>query len=292
MLAWQLLVEDSAGETLSLSLEQFPGLHAASFATIDTIFPVGTVLAIREPAVMLRNADTLITYIRLDSPSNLIFLRPSDPLLRNVSWNYPQASRSALPRTAYEWKLLGNNFFKDGQHFAAAFAFSEGLATDPTAYILALNRSAAYLRLEHFSAVLADATSVLAVESITPDQRLKALFRSAQAQYGLSCYRVALEGFKCFLSLSPEYIEVKEWIMRCQDRISESEAGIYDWVRLFKDAQKKGTKMDVADFVGSVNIGQSSRGGGRGIVATRDVKVGELLVRPYFIYPMSVDAFR
>ncbi|KDQ09024.1 hypothetical protein BOTBODRAFT_179360 [Botryobasidium botryosum FD-172 SS1] len=271
--------EDPQGRVHQIHVHRFPGFDRATTAVVDTVFPLGTLLAIREPPVRQFLSGTGV--IQVDSPSDIIFVRPWDAILRDITWNplFPAPVHPHLPQTAAQWKAWGNVHFGDGQYYAAAVAYSKGLELDSTAYILLLNRAAAYIHLGYFEAALTDTANVMTVAHISEDERIKAIYRGAQAQYGVCRYKLALEQFARCLAVAPQLEpNLQGWVMRCHDRIRESEKGEYDWVGMFNDALIPGQKVEAADFVGPIKITQSSRGGGRGIVATRSISVGELLV--------------
>ncbi|KDQ15110.1 hypothetical protein BOTBODRAFT_302161 [Botryobasidium botryosum FD-172 SS1] len=277
MIAVQLCAEDPADDVRLLSVYNYPGTRMAIGKVLDTMFPMGAVLAIREPMMKL-GANDGRAMIRVDSPSDIVFINPSDSILRGVAWKHSIRVSKPTPRTANEWKDLGNVHFKASQYLAAAVAYSNGLETDPNAYILRLNRAAAYLRLEHFSAALDDATAVLARTPLPVDEEIKARFRVAQAEYGLGKYEAAVTELKACLSLSPNLAELSAWFARCRDRIRESE-GRYDWVQMFRDAQIPKRRLDIAEYLGPIKVQPIlQRGGGRGVVATRAIKAGELLL--------------
>ncbi|KAG8962312.1 hypothetical protein FRC03_004373 [Tulasnella sp. 419] len=69
------------------------------------------------------------------------------------------------------------------------------------------------------------------------------------------------------------------WSKKCDARRKEQETGEFDVVEMYKRSKTEGNRMDVADFVGHVTVTtMESRGGGRAVVATQDLKAGELLV--------------
>jgi hypothetical protein len=68
-----------------LTIYNFPGLCLANLETLRAYFPVGTVMAIREPW-MTTSGETSFAFIRVDSPSDVAFLEPSDPLLDEIVW--------------------------------------------------------------------------------------------------------------------------------------------------------------------------------------------------------------
>lgn len=284
-------VEDPAGRTVSVILVQYPELTLASGIVLDTIFAAGTPLAIREPLVDV-DADSHgnlgIAHCTIKSPSDLVFLKSSDPILQNTTWAHPLPPNAPSQKTVAEWKLCGNNHFSNGEYIAAAVAYTRGLESDPSAYILLLNRSAAYVRLEYFVAAIVDATAVLDVENLSRDHKMKALYRTAQAEYGMGRYDAALTTFTRCVEIVPEYRDIDGWIARCHERVRESQTGVYDWTRVYKEVQTVGNKVDVSEFIGPIQVGISACGGGRGVVTTRAVKVGELLVS--VIPPNPVDS--
>ncbi|KDQ17840.1 hypothetical protein BOTBODRAFT_29154 [Botryobasidium botryosum FD-172 SS1] len=270
-------VEDCTGSVLMTRI-RFPALLDAPTMVLDTIFPLGASLAIREPTVELTGPPSPNPFILVNSHSDIVFLEPTDPVLLHITWEHPAPSNPFAGQTATDWQTRGNGYFTDDHIFASAVAYSKGLECDPAAYILRLNRAAAYLRLEYFEAAIADTAAVLASAGVARNERLKAHYRAAQAQYRLGRYYLALDGFKQCISIAPEFVGIKGWVSRCAERIQES-MGSYNWVRMYKEALIPGSGLvDAADFVGPIKVGKSSRGGGRGIVATRDVKVGDLLL--------------
>lgn len=277
------VVEDPSGLTIVIDIINYPHTESAPGEVLDTIFPAGAILAIREPRVGSSGGTWPIPYCKVESPSDIVFLEPSDRIVTTAVWTFPVPSNSLFRQTMIEWKLLGNSHYSNGQYFAAAVAYTRGLQTDRSAYILLLNRAAAYLRLEFYSAALADATVVLANEELTGDQREKAFYRAAQAEYGLQQYDAALVRFEHCILACLDRREMKHWIERCRTRIQESETGSYDWTNIYKSVKSPNQKIDIAEFVGPIKVDKSTRGGGRGIFTTRDIKVGELLVSPSFI---------
>ncbi|KDQ15109.1 hypothetical protein BOTBODRAFT_145359 [Botryobasidium botryosum FD-172 SS1] len=277
VVAVQLGVEDPAGDLRVLSIYNYPGTRTSSKQVLDTIFPIGTILAVREPNMLTTSSDRNCI-IRVDSPSDVVFIDPSDTILEGVRWKYPLSSVGNVPRTAAEWKELGNELFKHSQFFASAVAYTNGLELDPNAYLLRLNRAAAYLRLEFLSSALADARDVLSLDAISTDERAKALFRAAQAEYALRHYLDAIDLFEEFFSMRPQN-DTGDWVARCRERIKESEAGEFDWVRMFKEGQVRGGKVEAAEYVGPMKVApMPRRGGGRCVVTAKAVKAGELIL--------------
>ncbi|CDO73769.1 hypothetical protein BN946_scf185015.g97 [Trametes cinnabarina] len=284
MVAVQSVVEDTEGIAHDLSIYNFPSTSHCSLGQLDTLFSLGTILVIREPTLKAPTQGTR-PLLRVDSPTDIIFVARNSPLLRNVKWKtgadiqtYP-----TLPRTADAWQQRGNVYFKSSQWFLAALAYSHALALDSSALALRLNRAEAYLRLQYYSGALSDAQEVLAKVGASDAVADKALLRLAKARYGRQEYGMALDSFICFQDKHVGDSSVDSWIDRCRDRLRESYIGSYDWPSLFATARRK-IRLDAANFRGPIQVqSMKQRGGGRGIVTTRDVQTGELLLvaKPY-----------
>ena len=68
-------------------------------------------------------------------------------------------------------------------------------------------------------------------------------------------------------------------LAKTQNLLEQSRSGTYDWAELIKTGNSATAKLDVADFRGPIKVVKlAARGGGRGIVTTRDVNAGEVLV--------------
>jgi len=275
--AVELSIEDPDGDVVLLTLYNFPGLFFSNHEVLEAHFPIGTVIAIREPWMKFASASSLQdVIIRVDSPSDIVILEPSNPIIQGIR-------RTTTPKiyhhkftTAAEWKGQGNNYFKSDLFVPAAVAWSRGLELDPSLHILRLNRSQAYIRLEWFSAALADAVHVLCAGGSLEPTAIKASYRAASAEYGLGRYHDALAR----LETLRDDIDTSSLKSRCYQRIHETTTGEYEWINMFHAGQLPVPHLDVAQFVNpAVNVAViPSRGGGRGIRAMRDIKTGELLV--------------
>ncbi|KDQ61214.1 hypothetical protein JAAARDRAFT_77211 [Jaapia argillacea MUCL 33604] len=266
----QTVIEDPNGDIRVLALYSYPRTENVTVEYLDGLLPIGTILAIREPYFRPATQGPN-PIIRVDSPTDLVFLDSSSEYLRGVTWRtcaYPQGAPSP-PRSVEGWKVLGTRHFKSGYYFSSAMAYSRGLILDENAFLLRLNRAEAYLRLGYYSAAVADAEHVLGLLDIPLVSRHKALARSGKGLYALGDFLSAERKFKEWLCSSTPNPEASEWISRCQARYRETETGKYDFADLYKQRAKCGP-IEVKPTDG--------RGGGRGVVATRDIKLGELLV--------------
>jgi tetratricopeptide (TPR) repeat protein len=219
--------------------------------------------------------------IRVDSPSDVVILEPSNPVLQLMKWKTSPTVNRHRFTSAEQWKELGNQYFKDDLFVPAALAWSRGLELAPSMHSLRLNRSQAYIKLQWFSAALADAVHVLSTPESSTQTNKKASYRAASAEYGLGRYRNALVR----LETLDEGTDIKSLKARCRDRFKEAEMGEYAWMDMFHAGQHAVPHLDIAEFVSPAVATATilTRGGGRGIRSMRDIKAGELLVstQPY-----------
>ncbi|KAG8897734.1 hypothetical protein FRC00_003862 [Tulasnella sp. 408] len=276
-----ILVEDVDGDACSMELYNYPGTIGASSQLVDALFPVGSILAIREPTLKSA-AHGGNPLLRVDCPSDVMWLEPDDEMLVGVEWKTGDRVPNSpeLPSTEEEWKSRGNSHYQKGWYIPAAVHYGRGLQRFPSSTALRLNRAMAYLQLNYFEAALWDCEAALDNKEALGSLKPKALYRAARALYGMGRWN---EAERKFAETAAEYpaqaTDCQSWIERCKDRNSEATDGEYDWVAAFRTAQEPGCRMDLADFTGPVKAASlPSRGGGRGIVAKRNITFGELLV--------------
>ncbi|KAG8958058.1 hypothetical protein FRC05_009433, partial [Tulasnella sp. 425] len=191
-----MVVEDVNGDVCTMTVYNYPGTVGARSQLVEALFPVGSILAIREPT--LRSAagkgDPLL---RVDCPSDIIWLEPDDERLVGVNWKTGGhvANSPSLPRTEEEWKKQGNDHHQKGYYIPAAVSYSRGLQRFPASSVLRLNRAMTYLQLEHYGAALSDCETAQEGEDFPESLRPKALFRAAKALYGLTRWDEAERSF-------------------------------------------------------------------------------------------------
>ena len=274
-------VEDQNGWAQVVSLYNFLGTHTASGDELDTMFPENTIFAIREPMSKMA-LGTSHSHIRIDSPSDIVFLNLGDPMLKNVNWATGIRKHPLLAHSSVGWKEIGDRHFRSQRYFAAIIAYSNSLQLDGGSVAIRLNRSLARLRLEHYEASLRDLRAVLASNGLSIGDQIKALHRSAQAEYGLEHFEEAKALHERCLSLKPALEEAVAGVVKCTQRLHEQSLGAYDWTSMFDSVSRSASlgACDVANYIGPIKVGpMPSRGGGRGMFATRQIEPGELLVR-------------
>lgn len=271
-------IEDENGWAHLVSLYNFPYADTMGGAELDTLFPLNAVLAIREPYPKMALTGPS-SHIRVESPSDIVFLDSDDPLVRRSSWETGYRTLPIKIHTDVEWKAIGDSHFKKKQFFAAAVAYSYALKRDGSVCALRLNRALAYLRLDRHYQALTDAKAVIELPDIDKADRVKALYRAGLAAYGQSDYEAAKDWYSKCLDQDPTLSEAKIGVEKCNARIQEALTGEYDWIALYKQGLSSPCRPDVASYTGPFQIVQmESRGGGRGGIATKDIKTGDVLV--------------
>ncbi|KDN35673.1 hypothetical protein RSAG8_11416, partial [Rhizoctonia solani AG-8 WAC10335] len=278
LVAIQVVVEDQEGSAVDLALYNCLETSGLDREGVREIIALGQAMLIREPWITRGRTGGNVT-VRVDSPTDIIFLPPSHPLLEH----YPESWKLGVKSDALGYKDLGNNAFKNGRFESAIQAYSNGLSIDPSASLLRLNRSLCYLKINKPSMALDDARIASEDEAMTDMLRSKARYRMALAYYALDRFTDALRILedKTQIQFSPK--DISDLEKKTRERLIEQGQGNYNWFALNKIAdQIKGHRQipDVADYVGpvKVDIQISAISGGRGLVTTRDVLAGELLV--------------
>ncbi|PVF94962.1 hypothetical protein CPB86DRAFT_876032 [Serendipita vermifera] len=247
-------IEDTNGWAQQLSIYNFPGTRNATTSELDTIFPLFTIMAIREPIIenmVLANQSQ----IRVNSPSDIVFLKGNqDPLLKDVTWASGQQTWGAMERSAQQWNEIAEKHTNDKQHVAAIAAYTYAIQRNPSLVSLRIDRAFNHLLLGNYTSVILDLRLVLKDRNVTTMDKLRSMSFMALAD-----------------SSSGEY-------QRAKLALQTQTKGIYDWDEVFREVATK-EDPNFADFIGPVTVEEMPhRGGGRGVVATRDIVPGELLV--------------
>ncbi|PVG03758.1 SET domain-containing protein [Serendipita vermifera] len=287
------VVEDTNGWANLMTLYNFPGTCGARGRELDTLFPMYTIMAIREPYLEIQNKKIYDRpIIHVECPSDIVFLEPSDPILENVSWKTGPLEPLKLTHSSAEWKEVGDKHFQSGEYFASVVAYSYALEKQSDLVPLLLNRCLAYIRLQAFPSALSDAKAAMELKGISQVNTIKAFYRAALAEYGEGHYDEAKEWYSKCLERSPNLEKAKSGYQQCVDRMREK-AGDFDWKGMVNGLSSMPYEMEIANFLGPVEVapicGLRKR---KGIVAARDIKAGELLVveRPFVaVYEQERD---
>ncbi|CAE7189027.1 unnamed protein product, partial [Rhizoctonia solani] len=289
LVAVQVAVEDQENNVMDLTLYNCFETSWLDREGVRDLIPLKQALLIREPWVTRSRTGGHVA-VRVDSPTDILFLPPNHPLLEK----YPNDWKLEFEKDVLAYKDLGNTAFKHGQFESAVQAYSNGLSIEPTASLLRLNRSLCYLKLNKPSMALADARIASEDDCMTDVLRSKARYRMALSYYALDRFTDALAILEDANQTQFSLKEFSDMERKSRERLIEQAQGAYNWFALNKIAdQINGQRQipDVADYVGPVKISQiDAVGGGRGLVTTRDVLSGELLIvsKP-FAFASSVE---
>lgn len=280
-----MAVEDSEGRLAYLKLFNYVTLIDATQEERESVLPIGTALLIREPSYASNFSVPKLPFIRVDTPSDLLFLDGDHPILREVTWK-SKLTIPVQPSTGEAWRAAALKSFKAKGWFYCAIAFSNCIKLGHDVQTSRLNRSEAYLRLGWNNSAFHDSKDALDSGTLTEDLKKKAVVRMIKAQYARQQYDSILE----LVKLLPEGdLSALEWATKATRRIEEQTTGNFDWNAIFRGAQSPHYSPDVADFTGPVEVKVGSNGM-RGTFVTRDVKAGELLVRSKTLLQYIVTA--
>lgn len=156
------------------------------------------------------------------------------------------------------WKTEGNRYFMEEKFYDSIRCYSTGLILEPQNIDLLANRALNYINIGCFHRALEDAETVVKIDS----NHFKGIYTRAKALQGLYRYDEAIELLNC------DYVIEKLKLLERQ-----SLTGEYDFKKLFE--RGKLFRDNFADFIGHVNIMAGKR---RGLVATKDIPPGQLLI--------------
>lgn len=265
-----------------LKLYNYHLLLDATWDELDLIIiPVGTMLAVREPFFVggIFSGPSELPFIKVDSPSDVVFIDANHPILRDVSWrgNFGPPSLSGEA-----WKANGTKQFKKGRWLSSAICFTKCIEVGYDVQVSRLNRSEVYLRLGWDNSAFKDAKMAFDSGALDESMKTKAVVRMVKAQYAMGQYDRILN----IVELQPDDKACTEWATKARQRKEEQTSGTFDWVRLFKEAKGPLYCPDIGDFVGPIEVGfREGPQKLRGTFVSRDVKAGELLVSSGFRIP-------
>lgn len=251
--------------------------------------------AIKEPFIR-SNRDA--HYLRIESPSDIIRLFPKSPILRSFPTFTSKHSLSG--RSVEDCKAVGNKAFQAQRWHVAREAYTWALALLPsrtsatedasktTLYATLLsNLALTNLKLSLPSSAKRHCTSALSLfpSSVytSPSQPIetKLLYRLSLAYYALQDYSQCISTLTPLVpSSSTPNAEASALLDRARSRLLEQSQATYDFPSLFRQAQASpGVDLDVADHfaLDAIEV-KEIKGKGRGLVAKRKIRRGEVLI--------------
>lgn len=218
------------------------------------------------------------------SASDVVFV-DEDRDLAGLAWKDGVLDAQQRPHHLGPAEALarGQELSAKGWRFAAEKVFTDGLSVVGVGVgehvDLRLARSEVRFQTGLWRSSLHDAQTVLALKrsTITPDQYDTALLRAASAEYELQLWGAASARYEKLAAVgSPAGIE---GFARTAARLKESKTGDFEWTALFTASQTSDTgRLDIADYVAPCFEVADRKGKGRGLVATKQVPAGKLLL--------------
>ncbi|WVQ81561.1 hypothetical protein IAT38_003685 [Cryptococcus sp. DSM 104549] len=283
-----LHIEDAAGFALPLYIT-FPTptpMSGLPSRILKRLYPIGTIMVIREPHVKFGSGGGYV--MRVDVPVDIEELHPSSAMAFWIRWTTPPVVEHT-DKTWVTTKDAGNLALKNSNHLIAVKHYSAALThtevqTDASKQVLLLlNRAQAYLDQRTFGWAYRDCTTTQRIikraqSSATDVQRAKLLWRMTNAAYGLRLYD-RTEALVAECEVIPAVAaQAPQMRGKLRARRAEMQHGRYDWKAMFDEVHKSAApNLDVADFMGPIAVDEIP-GKGRGLVTTRPVRAGELLL--------------
>ncbi len=169
------------------------------------------------------------------------------------------------------WNLTVRRLTLHATSYTRALACS---STPEETQTIRLNRALAFLKTRQHDAAFSDVESATAAADKPAE---KALFRKAEALYGLQQYRECCEVLKKLRLAYPDNMAAKSQLTRAISRLTEHANGKYRFKQLQDEAAcARPPHLDHATYIGPVRI-QASGSRGRGLFTTKAVKAGDLL---------------
>ncbi|KAK3339820.1 TPR domain protein [Lasiosphaeria hispida] len=268
MTAVLAIAEDEKGDIVLLQVYH----QELAGQTPEDILLEGGVVIVKEPYFKTTSGGGY--GLRVDHVSDIVFLLDNDKRIPEI-WQRP----SLRGDTATSWKTRGNASFNASRYRAAIAAYTRALDCSPMAeerQTIQLNRALAFLKAEAFDAALADVEPA-ATSSKPPE---KALFRKAQALYGLQRFRECCDVITALRLAYPSNDAAKDLLGRAIGRLAEQTSGRYNFNNLRAEASRlRPPHLDRATYIGPVCIKPSGISpGGRGMFTTKAVAAGDLLL--------------
>ena len=91
------------------------------------------------------------------------------------------------------------------------------------------------------------------------------------------------------LEFDPQCGEATQYLQQCLQRFQERDLGQYDWGNLFEQAMNPGSRLDVSDFRGPVEMRDVDNLKGRAMFSTKPIKAGQLLVSVAILLCRFID---
>jgi len=271
------IVDDPTGAAVPVSVSHFTSNLNLTTEEVSKLLPMGTIIAIREPYVSLNHqaragpcSGKAENGIRIDSPTDILLWESE--VKEAIEWSAPtQIDSVELDQNS--WLRISSPL----KGYSNAEALQKALTT-----LLEQDRPG-----QAFRQICRARQAGLAVSPSIEGRVLFQLDAWEAAQYkfneaaDVSCYGHLDDGVKpaSDFSISIGQLNAIQASLRCQYRIQQATQGIStsDMHSIFFAAANGESRLDISDYIGPVEI-KHIPGAGRGMVTTRAVEAGELLL--------------
>lgn len=263
-----VLVEDPKGAVTPMSVSHLTSDLNMATEEVAALLPIGTILGVKEPLLSIDHqaragpcTGKADVGLRVDSPTDLVILDAGSAVLKDVAWETTIDSRSApdLP-----WRMED----------------------------ISKRENTASLIERRYDAGRTGAAFRALLRAEQAGQQTDATLK-ARILYNLGAWKAAKDLFSSLpgqddqtqdddkagdFSVPASELTPSQSARRCTLRQLQSEQGLTQHdVRSIYFAASKVFRFDSSDFIGPVTV-QDIPGAGRGLVTTRDVEPGELLL--------------
>ncbi|MCO5613816.1 hypothetical protein L7F22_068094 [Adiantum nelumboides] len=262
------LVEDLEGNVISVSVSHFTSNINATREEVSNLLPIGTILAIREPFLSIDHqarsgpcTGKADIGIRIDSPTDIILLGEKET--KELQWNTELPTKTdeldAIPWlydpiNSSDWALMANKLHHAGRPGAAYRAM---------------------LRSDQEKGYVDDSLRSSILFNLTAWQEAKDVLMKADSNSngGIVDSTKAND-----FSIDFSQLSNSDAVERCEQRKAQAKQGLtMEDVRSIYFSAPHTPRFDTSDFIGPVTV-QDIPGAGRGLILTRDVEPGELLL--------------
>ena len=251
MTAYHTVVEDNYGQCAKLCIYNITPILLSSLKK-------DTKIAIANPYYKIGGNDGLY-FIRQESPKEVIVMLDKP----NVNCK----NEKTETKSCEDHKREGNEFFKSEKYKEAINSYTEAIRHNEVNPIYWSNRAQCYIKLKQFEKALSDAEQA----TLLDNKSAKFKYRLAMAWSGLGDHEESCKILESIEEMTSELTAalVKERILFGNTR------GEFDFEEMARKA-KKCEEIEIGEFVGSISIESSSKHG-HAMIATRDIKKGDLI---------------
>lgn len=273
--SWTMVHDEDGDETERLEMCLHKSRHGEDILESTKLF------VIKEPYFTL--TDQGEATLRIDHPSDLIACE-----------NEPHSNRheegtAAAEKLAASYKAQGNMALKQQDIPLAHAKYTKGLEIATQALVFDSNpdlardiyRNRAYvnLLLSQFDEVQTDARASLTgrEDQRSKDLDSKAYYRAGCAAYNQCKFHEAKGFFEEQQKLTPDDKDAKIYLKKLSFRFREQDTGAYDLMKIQGSLSRSHPRVDAASFIKNTHA-KDSPGRGRGLFATRNIAVGEIVM--------------